>query len=281
MSIGMHIARIGLPGNDPGEMPCFAYRMGGACAPSACSACWSVGCVLGGVALREPSRGFLAALVTGTCPMFSLIARQAMTDMAFVGPMTMALALGRSPCSTIATSCCLGAAAAGEAGPIHPLFYAAIGVFLLIVLPQLIVDSVQLKVKVPWGEGEVLMYGAVLMIPYYLGAGRISVFCGTRALPRPALPFTLRPCCAAGGAGQGLCRLGLASDHFHRLPLLHWNWKRLRRAQLLPAVLLSIVVVAVVAAPWHHAMIAKHGWAFWNELFGDNHWRRMMLGPSR
>jgi hypothetical protein len=25
-------------------------------------------------------------------------------------------------------------------------------------------------------------------------------------------------------------------------------------------------------------MIARHGWAFWNELFGDNHWRRMVLG---
>ena len=38
--------------------------------------------------------GLLAAVVVGTCPMFSLVARQAMTDMAFVGPMTLALALG-------------------------------------------------------------------------------------------------------------------------------------------------------------------------------------------
>ena len=38
--------------------------------------------------------GVLAAVVVATCPMFSLVARQAMTDMAFVGPMAMALALG-------------------------------------------------------------------------------------------------------------------------------------------------------------------------------------------
>ena len=25
-------------------------------------------------------------------------------------------------------------------------------------------------------------------------------------------------------------------------------------------------------------MIIRHGGAFWNELFGDNHWRRMVLG---
>ena len=38
--------------------------------------------------------GLFAALVTATSPLYSLVARQAMTDMAFVGPMTMALALG-------------------------------------------------------------------------------------------------------------------------------------------------------------------------------------------
>ena len=39
-------------------------------------------------------RACCAALVVATSPMYSLVARQAMTDMAFVGPMTMALALG-------------------------------------------------------------------------------------------------------------------------------------------------------------------------------------------
>ena len=38
--------------------------------------------------------GVLAAVVLATAPMYSLVARQAMTDMAFVGPMAMALALG-------------------------------------------------------------------------------------------------------------------------------------------------------------------------------------------
>ncbi|MEP6655199.1 MAG: glycosyltransferase family 39 protein, partial [Myxococcales bacterium] len=38
--------------------------------------------------------GVLGVLVLGTSPMYALVTRQAMTDMAFVGPMTMALALG-------------------------------------------------------------------------------------------------------------------------------------------------------------------------------------------
>ncbi|MBC8133968.1 MAG: glycosyltransferase family 39 protein, partial [Deltaproteobacteria bacterium] len=38
--------------------------------------------------------GILGVIILGTSPMYALVSRQAMTDMAFVGPMTMALALG-------------------------------------------------------------------------------------------------------------------------------------------------------------------------------------------
>ncbi len=43
-------------------------------------------------------------------------------------------------------------------------------------------------------------------------------------------------------------------------------------------VVASLIALAVVAVPWHHAMLIRHGLPFWNELFGDNHWRRMVLG---
>ncbi|HEX7507512.1 MAG TPA: glycosyltransferase family 39 protein, partial [Polyangia bacterium] len=83
MSIGMHVARIGLSGNPPGEMATLSRTE------------WAVRvpfCLFGVLAMvgvymvvsRFVSRraGFLSALVMATCPMFSLIARQAMTDMA-------------------------------------------------------------------------------------------------------------------------------------------------------------------------------------------------------
>jgi 4-amino-4-deoxy-L-arabinose transferase-like glycosyltransferase len=84
--------------------------------------------------------------------------------------------------------------------------------------------------------------------------------------------------CGVAVLAKGFAGAGLPIIIFFAYLLFTWNWKRLRRAQLLPAVLVSALVMVVVAAPWHHAMIARHGWAFWNELFGDNHWRRMMLG---
>ena len=42
--------------------------------------------------------------------------------------------------------------------------------------------------------------------------------------------------------------------------------------------LVALLACAVVAIPWHHAMLARHGMPFWEELYGDNHWRRLVLG---
>src|SRR3954464_13081626 len=95
MGIGMHLAGVGLPGGDPGEMAIGTRAE------------WAVRtpfCLMGVLGIyavylvtsRFVSRraGVLAAVVLATAPMYSLVARQAMTDMAFVGPMAMALALG-------------------------------------------------------------------------------------------------------------------------------------------------------------------------------------------
>ena len=42
--------------------------------------------------------------------------------------------------------------------------------------------------------------------------------------------------------------------------------------------MLALLTCAVVAIPWHHAMLVRHGRPFWDELYGDNHWRRLVLG---
>ena len=60
--------------------------------------------------------GVLAAVVLATAPMYSLVARQAMTDMAFVGPMTMALALGAMALFDDRDEPCPEAVAGGGAG---------------------------------------------------------------------------------------------------------------------------------------------------------------------
>ncbi|HEY0705955.1 MAG TPA: glycosyltransferase family 39 protein [Polyangia bacterium] len=283
MSIGMHVARVGLPGGPPEEM-----AVGNAVE-------WAVRipfCLMGVLAMyalylvtsRFVSRraGILAAVVAATCPMFSLVARQAMTDMAFVGPMAMALALGtlalfddedkelpRKKLSWLPWF----------SWPHHSLYYITIGVFALLALPQLIIDSIQLKVSVPIGGRRVLMYGAVVMIPYYLGFLGFIIL-GGRFI-RYKAPFYLSIAamlCGLAVLAKGFAGLGLPVIVFVAYLAFTWNWRRLSRAQILPGLLLALVALLVVAVPWHHAMYIRHGNPWWNELFGDNHWRRMVLG---
>jgi len=279
MSIGMHIAGIGLPGNPPGEMALLSRTEWAMRVPFCLLgvlAMWGIYLVVSRFVSRRA--GFLSALVMATSPMFFLIARQAMTDMAFVGPMTMALALGAIALLDDRDELLPRRGRGLLSYPHHPAFFTTVGVFLLLVVPQLVIDSVQLKVKVPIGGREILMYGAVAMIPYYVGSLLFLFFCMRARYRAPLYLYIAAMLCGVAVLAKGLAGAGLPIIIFFAYLLFTWNWKRLRRAQMLPAVLVSALVMVIVAAPWHHAMIIRHGWAFWNELFGDNHWRRMMLG---
>ena len=107
--------------------------------------------------------GLFAALVTATSPLYSLVARQAMTDMAFVGPMTMALALGALALfDDEDTPLPRRAARLGRlelSWPDHPLLYLAAGLFALVTLPQLIVNAVQLRWTFNLGHRLVVLPG--------------------------------------------------------------------------------------------------------------------------
>ncbi|MBC8132657.1 MAG: glycosyltransferase family 39 protein, partial [Deltaproteobacteria bacterium] len=223
--------------------------------------------------------GLLSAAVVATSPMYSLVARQAMTDMAFVGPMAMALALGAMALFDDADDV-LPRKGRGRftTWPHHWLFYFAIGLFAVVTLPQLIIDSVQLKIEMPWGNGILRMYGAVAMIPYYLGFAGFVVLAAQTRYKAPLYLYIAAVLCGLSVLAKGLAGLGLPLIVFIAYLGFTWNWRRLRRAQLIYGVIVSLVACAVVAVPWHHAMIIRHGWAFWAELFGDNHWRRMVLG---
>jgi 4-amino-4-deoxy-L-arabinose transferase-like glycosyltransferase len=279
MSIGMHIAGIGLPGGDPGEMA-LTHK-----------AEWAVRtpfCLMGVlgiyavylVASRFVSRraGVLAAVVLATAPMYSLVARQAMTDMAFVGPMAMALALGALALFDDDDVLLPRRGRGWWSWPDHGLFYGGLALFALLTIPQLIIDSYQLKIEMPWRDGTVKMYGAIAMIPYYVGFVAFVFFAARTRYKAPLYLYIAAMLCGLAVLAKGLAGLGMPLIVFLAYLAFTWNWRRLRRAQLLYGVLISLLALAVVAVPWHHAMLIRHGAPFWNELFGDNHWRRMVIG---
>jgi 4-amino-4-deoxy-L-arabinose transferase-like glycosyltransferase len=279
MSIGMHIMGIGSPGGDPGEMA-LSNR-----------AEWAVRtpfCLMGVLGIyavylvtaRFVSRraGVLAAIVAATSPMYSLVARQAMTDMAFVGPMAMALALGALALFDDRDELLPRKGRGWWSWPDHGLFYGGLALFAVVTIPQLIINSVQLKFDIPWGNRSLRVYGAVAMIPYYLGFAGFVLLAARTRYKAPLYLYIAAILCGISILAKGLAGLGLPLIIFLAYLGFTWNWKRLGRAQLIYGVVVSLVACAVVAVPWHHAMIIRHGLPFWNELFGDNHWRRMVLG---
>jgi 4-amino-4-deoxy-L-arabinose transferase-like glycosyltransferase len=279
MSIGMHVARIGLPGGDPGEMALSTRAE------------WAVRtpfCLMGVLGIyavylvvsRFVSRraGVLSAVVLATAPLYSLVARQAMTDMAFVGPMAMALALGALALFDDRDELLPRRGRGWWSWPDHGLFYGVLAVFALVTIPQLVIDSYQLKIEMPWRGGTVKMYGAVAMIPYYVGFAMFVFLAARTRYKAPLYLYIAAVLCGLAVLAKGLAGLGMPLIVFLAYLAFTWNWRRLKRAQLGYGVLVSLLALAVVAVPWHHAMLIRHGLPFWNELFGDNHWRRMVIG---
>ena len=279
LSLGMHLFGIGSRGGLPSEMALGSRAEWALRVPMALAAAMALVGVFVLVSRFVNRRAaVLSTLVLATSPMFSLIARQAMTDMPFVGPMVLALCLAALALFDDIDQILPRGGQGLFSFPKHRLFYVTVGVFLLLMLPQLAVNSFQLKFRIPLFGRSLLVYGAVAMIPYYIGSVAF-LFAAARARYKAPLYFYLAAMlCGLAILAKGLAGLGLPLIVFVAYLAFTWNWKRMNRAQLLPAVLVSVLAVGLVAAPWHHAMIIRHGWQFWDELFGDNHWRRMVMG---
>jgi 4-amino-4-deoxy-L-arabinose transferase-like glycosyltransferase len=269
MSLAMHL--LGIGGGPPDELALGTRAEWAVRLPSCFMAAVALASIYAVTArLSNRRTGLLAALTTATLPMFAQLARQGMTDMAFLGLMAPAiglavLALERRPVTPTP-----------PAGQRAALFTA--GLFLLATLPQLLVDSVQLRVRVPWLGGPRTMYGVVAMAPYWLGAAGVLLF-----IARTRRKDVLALIAAATLAGLAVLAKGLAGLALPVVVLLTFvalrnHWRRFSERPMLAALAVGLVAVVVVAVPWHHAMYIRHGAPWWNELFGDNHWRRMVLG---
>jgi len=196
-----------------------------------------------------------------------------MTDMPFVGPMTAAL--------------CLGALALLDEdaelprrrwGPLEvphtPLFYGFAALFIVLTVPQLLYNSIELRLAVPLGGRRLILPGIVPMAPY-IALWAWFCFRIVHARKRSQLQLNLAyTLCGVSALAKGLVGIALPGVVLMLFLAVTWDWKQLRRLDIVSG-LLNIVVVAF---PWYHAMLIRHGMPFWSELFGDNHWRRLAIG---
>jgi len=235
-------------------------------------AIWSVYYLL--ARLRSRRAGILGAAMLATSPMFFLIARQAMTDMAFVGPMTTAL--------VFAALALLDPEGDEELRrkrfwPHEPLFYLIVGLTLVTVVPQLWHFTKGLA-RYPIFLGSLRFRGNSI-VPLYAVALVLFLWLASRARLRRELWLQLAFFMAAlsslaKGAGGLLIPVAIVGGFI----LARWDWRKLMLPGMVRGILAGVVGFVAVCFPWYHAMLVRHGLPFWNELMGDNHLRRMFTG---
>ena len=169
--------------------------------------------------------------------------------MAFVGPMTMALALGALALFDDEDAQLPRRRWKRLSWPDHPLFYATIAIFAVTALPQLIVDSIQLQWTFNVGSRTVRLAGIVVMLPYIAGALAFFILASLVRYKAPLYLFIAAVLCGIATLAKGLAGLGLPVIIFLAYLAFTWNWRRLRRAQLLFGVAVALLACAVVADP--------------------------------
>lgn len=262
--------------------------------------------------------GLWAALVLATSAQWALITRQAMTDMPFVAPMTVAIAFAGLALIRPAKGRLSGPDALPDpqaelprrsatvlglplSWPHSPAFYGFLALYALCVLPQLVVNLLQLQSFTVVVLGQTRRApGALAVLPFVV-LFLLSLYLSTAARTRRSLYLWIAylmgglATLAKGPAGIAMPILavfvyllvagrideiwggpasGTASDG-SRGPSARSDVLR----QLLGGsdgleILRGALIFFCVAAPWYVAMVARHGLPFWMELIGDNYVHR-------
>lgn len=257
--------------------------------------------------------GLWAAIVLSTSAQWALISRQAMTDMPFVVPMTVAVVFAalalispperRDEDAVPDPRAELPRRTARLAGrlvswPDSPAFYGFLAVYVLCVLPQLLTNLIQLQsfVVVFFNQTR-RVPGALAVLPFVV-LFVLSLFLAMQARTRRTLYLWTAylmgglATLAKGPAGIAMPILaiflylllaGRIDEIWGGHPPEDQARPRRLSSELLQElkgghdgleILRGALVFFCVAAPWYVAMLARHGLPFWMELIGDNYVHR-------
>jgi 4-amino-4-deoxy-L-arabinose transferase-like glycosyltransferase len=246
-------------------------------------------CTIGRIFGRRT--GLLAAGMLLTSPYWFFLSRQAITDMPFVGTLTIGLLFF------------MNAYFGPRFEPSNRSFLAwvtaAVGLFLLLAVPQFVVIGLDLE-----PEGSYERFGAVLgawislqktgwfHAALYFAATAVLLAliavpmwkehrAGTLFSPenkdkwmRRAALWTAYCFLGLATLGKGLLGFMLPGAILFVYLLLTSEWKSLKRMEILRGVLM----LCLVMLPWYLGMFAKHGNAFYTRFLVHDHFNRLGAG---
>jgi 4-amino-4-deoxy-L-arabinose transferase-like glycosyltransferase len=220
----------------------------------------------------------LAALVLATSSQWAFITRQAMTDMPFVSPMTIALCFAglalvgpeeerelELPRGQLFISCFK------LSWPRATSFYVFVVLFAAVCIPQFIVNSIQLVMDGFIFNYHVRMIGLVPMLPYIVAFVGGLWWCARARNQRQVYLFSAYLLGALATLAKGPAGILLPGLVLVIFLIVAGRWRDI----IFKLELLRGTVIFIAAAcPWYHAMLIRHWTGFWNEFIGDNYVRR-------
>jgi 4-amino-4-deoxy-L-arabinose transferase-like glycosyltransferase len=282
MALSMKLFGVNSGGPDElvrSDVPEWAIRL-----PFALVSLLGLLCLYAALAPRMGRRAAaFGAIAAGTATQVLFIARQAITDMLFVGLMCLAIA-------AYLVSLDAGDDDPAPVWPVPlggrtlrlPLAGLALGAVALAVLPQLLMIAgtlyartyPNLRMQDPMGMG-----GWPHMAPFLVGLA-VLLGLGTRLLRGARECWLLLAYLAAGLAvlAKGIPGLALPLGVLGVWLLLTGELKRELTGRMLTAHAVGLGVVVLVAAPWFLAMNISFPGRFVSEFFGQHHWKRLAEG---
>jgi 4-amino-4-deoxy-L-arabinose transferase-like glycosyltransferase len=213
----------------------------------------------------------LSAIVLATCPSYFLIARQAMTDMPFVVPMTVALVLaalgllGDDP----------GELPRRRAGrwswPHAPAFYVLLGAIAIAGVLPLSIITAQVDAGLQVAGRRVAVPGIALFAPYWVALMLVVWWSSRLRTMRSVYLLGAWLCCGLATLAKGPAGLALPAITMVVYLASTGRWRAIFTELELPR---GLLLFGAVAFPWYQGMLVRHGMAFWRELIGDNYVNR-------
>jgi 4-amino-4-deoxy-L-arabinose transferase-like glycosyltransferase len=216
----------------------------------------------------------LSALVLATCPSFILLSRQAMTDLPFVAPMTIALVFVGLAILPPRDDLEVPRRRWGPLTLPHaPVFYALTATLACFALLPLALIAAQLRARLLVHGNVLWLPGFVVMLPYAIGLAFAFVWVARLRTKRRLYLASAWVWCGLATLAKGPAGLALPALIVALYLVVSGRWKEVLLALELP---LGALLFIVVSFPWYHAMLMRHGAAFWNEFIGDNYIHRAL-----
>jgi len=235
--------------------------------------------------------GLIAAGALLTSPLYFFLSRQAITDMPFVGTLTIGLLFFLNayfgPRIEVSRRAFVGFLA------------AAVALFLLVAVPQFVMVALDLEpdgayenlppVLRAWvifqktGVAHAALYGvatlvvlALILVPLLREHRAGTLWTAERKdlWMRRACLWTAYLFLGLATLGKGLLGFMLPGAILFLYLLLTVEWRALRRIEILRGTL----ILCLVMLPWYLGMFAKHGNAFYARFFVHDHFNRLGAG---